>query len=108
MQRPGQQAVVQLQSGGAGTLVLQGVDREGGEPGALRLHFTMADNPGLSPEIRQRYERLYTGVFYRRFVQGEWAAAQGLVYDFSTQPEMRHRRRRGPSAGGGYPWITGR
>ena len=50
--------------------------------GALRLHFTMADNPGLSPEIRQRYERLYTGGFYRRFVQGEWAAAQGLVYDF--------------------------
>ena len=74
--------MVQLQSGGAGALVLQGVDREGGEPGALRLHFTMADNPGLSPEIRQRYERLYTGVFYRRFVQGEWAAAQGLVYDF--------------------------
>ena len=42
----------------------------------------MADNPGLPQEIRQRYERLYTGVFYRRFVQGEWAAAQGLVYDF--------------------------
>ena len=51
-------------------------------PGALRLHFTMEDNPGLPPEIRQRYERLYTGVFYRRFVLGEWAAAQGLVYDF--------------------------
>ena len=50
--------------------------------GALRLHFTMGDNPGLPPEIRQRYERLYTGVFYRRFVLGEWAAAQGLVYDF--------------------------
>ena len=49
---------------------------------ALRLHFTMEDNPGLPPEIRQRYERLYTGVFYRRFVLGEWAAAQGLVYDF--------------------------
>ena len=50
--------------------------------GALRLHFTMEDNPGLPPEIRQRYERLYTGVFYRRFVLGEWTAAQGLVYDF--------------------------
>ena len=50
--------------------------------GALRLHFTMEDNPGLPPEIRQRYERLYTGVFYRRFVLGKWAAAQGLVYDF--------------------------
>lgn len=52
------------------------------ERGALRLHFTMEDNPGLSPEIRERYQRLYSGVFYRRFVLGEWAAAQGLVYDF--------------------------
>ena len=49
---------------------------------ALRLHFTMADNPALSPGIRRRYERSYTGVFYRRFVLGEWTAAQGLIYDF--------------------------
>jgi len=49
---------------------------------ALRLHFTMADNPTLSPRIRARYERAYSGVFYRRFVLGEWTAAQGLVYDF--------------------------
>lgn len=76
--------------------------------GALRLHFTMADNPGLSPEIRQRYERLYTGVFYRRFVQGEWAAAQGLVYDFFDPARDAAPVPEGPSAGGGYPWITGR
>ena len=49
---------------------------------ALYLHFTMADNPALSPRIRERYERAYTGVFYRRFVLGEWTAAQGLIYDF--------------------------
>ncbi len=49
---------------------------------ALYLHFTMADNPALSPEIRARYERLYKGVFYRRFVLGEWVAAEGRVYDF--------------------------
>ena len=49
---------------------------------ALRLHFTMADNPALSPRIRERYERAYTGVFYRRFVLGEWTAARGLIYDF--------------------------
>lgn len=53
----------------------------------LRLHFTMEDNPSLTPEIRQRYERLYSGVFYRRFVKGEWAQAQGRVYDF-FEPEM--------------------
>jgi PBSX family phage terminase large subunit len=49
---------------------------------ALRLHFTMEDNPALSRRIRERYERAYSGVFYRRFVLGEWAAGQGLVYDF--------------------------
>ena len=54
---------------------------------ALHLHFTMEDNPSLSPEIRQRYERLYTGIFYRRFVLGQWAQAEGRVYDF-FEPEM--------------------
>jgi len=49
---------------------------------ALRLHFTMKDNPTLSRRIRERYERAYSGVFYRRFILGEWTAAQGLVYDF--------------------------
>lgn len=48
----------------------------------LYLHFTMADNPALSPEIRARYGRLYSGVFYRRFVLGQWVAAEGRVYDF--------------------------
>ena len=53
----------------------------------LRLHFTMEDNPSLSPQIRERYERLYTGVFYRRFILGQWAQAEGRVYDF-FEPEM--------------------
>ena len=48
----------------------------------LRLAFTMEDNPSLSPEIRARYERLYTGVFYRRFILGQWVQAEGRVYDF--------------------------
>ena len=53
----------------------------------LRLHFTMEDNPSLTEEIRRRYERLYTGVFYRRFILGQWAQAEGRVYDFFG-PEM--------------------
>lgn len=53
-----------------------------GERKALHLHFTMGDNPALAPRIRARYERAYSGAFYRRFVLGEWTAAQGLVYDF--------------------------
>ena len=60
---------------------------DGEKRGCLRLHFTMEDNPSLTPAIRQRYERLYSGVFYRRFVRGEWAQAEGRVYDF-FEPEM--------------------
>ena len=53
----------------------------------LRLHFTMEDNPALSESIRKRYERLYTGVFYRRFILGQWVQAEGRVYDFFS-PDM--------------------
>ena len=47
---------------------------------ALYLHFTMADNPGLSERVRQRYERLYSGIFYDRFVLGKWTVSSGVVY----------------------------
>ncbi len=52
------------------------------EKNALHLHFTMADNPALEPTIRARYERLYRGVFYDRYVRGLWRVAEGLVYEF--------------------------
>ncbi|MCI1965733.1 MAG: PBSX family phage terminase large subunit [Oscillospiraceae bacterium] len=51
---------------------------------ALRLHFTMEDNPSLSPHILERYRSLYSGTFYERFVLGKWVAAEGLVYPFMT------------------------
>ncbi len=50
------------------------------EKNALFLHFEMSDNPSLSPEILARYQSLYSGVFYERFVKGRWVVAQGLVY----------------------------
>ena len=56
--------------------------QEARQRNCLRLHFTMDDNPSLTEQIRQRYQRLYTGVFYRRFILGQWAQAEGRVYDF--------------------------
>lgn len=61
----------------------------------LHLHFTMEDNPGLSAAVRRRYEQLYTGVFYRRFVLGQWVAAEGRVYDF-FEPDMARPAPAGP------------
>lgn len=52
------------------------------EHNALHLHFDLDDNPGLSPDVIARYESMYTGIFYRRYILGEWCLAEGLVYDF--------------------------
>ena len=40
------------------------------ERNLLHLRFRMEDNPTLSPETRQRYERTFQGAFYRRFILG--------------------------------------
>jgi len=55
----------------------------------LRLTFTMEDNPSLTEKIRKRYENLYSGVFYRRFVLGQWVQAEGRVYDFFTEEMVK-------------------
>lgn len=47
---------------------------------ALHLHFLLEDNPALDPEIVERYKNTYAGVFYRRYILGEWCVADGLVY----------------------------
>ena len=52
------------------------------EKKVLRLQFAMTDNPGLSPEVLERYQTMFEGTFYRRFVLGEWVAAEGIIYDF--------------------------
>ena len=49
---------------------------------AIRLHFQLEDNPSLSQHIIDRYKSMYTGVFYNRYILGEWCVAEGLVYDF--------------------------
>ena len=55
----------------------------------LRLQFTMEDNPSLTEAIRERYRRLYTGVFYQRYILGQWVQAEGRVYDFFTPDMLR-------------------
>lgn len=49
---------------------------------ALRIHFQLEDNPSLSDHIINRYKSMYTGVFYNRYILGEWCVAEGLIYDF--------------------------
>ena len=57
------------------------------EKNVLYIHFLMDDNPSLSADIRKRYEQMYSGSFYRRFVKGEWTAVSGAVYPFMDKAE---------------------
>lgn len=52
------------------------------EKNALYIRFLMDDNPSLTLQVRKRYEQMYSGSFYRRFVKGEWTAVSGAVYPF--------------------------
>lgn len=52
---------------------------------AIRLRFLLDDNPALSQRIIDRYKSMYSGVFYNRYILGEWCVAEGLVYDFGEE-----------------------
>lgn len=47
----------------------------------LYVHFTMDDNLSLSEEIKARYRSMYTGIFFKRYIMGLWAMAEGIIYD---------------------------
>lgn len=58
--------------------------KEGKKSGLKKLlyvHFTMDDNLSLSEEIKERYRSNYTGVFFKRYILGLWAMAEGIIYD---------------------------
>ena len=58
------------------------------ERNALYLHFEMTDNPGLSAKTIERYQTMFTGVFYDRYIRGMWVLAEGLVYDFFGEEQI--------------------
>lgn len=42
--------------------------------------FLIEENPFLDPEYVENLKAEYSGVFYQRYVLGEWVLAEGLVY----------------------------
>ena len=45
-----------------------------------RIKFLLDDNTTLPPDYIENLKREYTGVFYRRFILGDWVAAEGAIY----------------------------
>lgn len=64
------------------------MDRLSELPDWCSWHFTMDDNPGLTDDYKASLKREYKGLWYRRFINGEWVAAEGAVYE--TFDNERH------------------
>ena len=58
------------------------------EKNLLYLHSTMEDNLSLTESIKARYRSMYTGIFYRRYILGEWCMAEGLIYEFDAEKHV--------------------
>ncbi|OOC42182.1 PBSX family phage terminase large subunit [Thermosipho sp. 1074] len=51
------------------------------EKQVYHLHFTLDDNLTLSEKIKKRYKKMFTGLFYKRYILGLWVLAEGVIYD---------------------------
>lgn len=45
-----------------------------------RFHFTLDDNPTLPEEFVRSMHTQYSGMWYKRFILGEWVAAEGAIW----------------------------
>jgi PBSX family phage terminase large subunit len=52
--------------------------------------FVLDDNPILTTEAKDQLRRSLTGLFYKRFIEGLWVAAEGAIYDM-LDLDTRHR-----------------
>lgn len=48
---------------------------------AIHIHFTMEDNPSLAQDVKDRYKRMYSGVFFQRYILGLWVMSEGIIFD---------------------------
>lgn len=49
--------------------------------------FVLMDNPALSDKVKAMYDRMYSGVFRKRYIEGLWILAEGVVYDMFRAEE---------------------
>lgn len=57
------------------------LDRIDSLPDWRSWHFTLDDNPSLTDEYKASIKSEFTGLWYKRFILGEWVAAEGAIFD---------------------------
>jgi PBSX family phage terminase large subunit len=61
------------------------------EKNLLRVKFKIDDNLTLSQKVKDRYRKMFQGVFYQRYINGEWVMAEGIIYSMFTQDMVIER-----------------
>lgn len=56
----------------------------------LVMKFLIDDNIALDPEYVAQLKKEYVGVYYRRFILGQWVAAEGAVYPLFADDRERY------------------
>lgn len=66
------------------------IDREG-DLDLIHWNFNLDDNPSLDESYKDSLKKEYTGMWYKRYILGEWAVAHGLIYDsFDNDNTFEH------------------
>lgn len=68
-----------------------GTVAETADPEALDVHrfsFVLDDNPSLPAAYVDSLKRSHQGLFFKRYILGEWCLAEGVIYD--SFDESRH------------------
>jgi PBSX family phage terminase large subunit len=80
LSEPGAQLFGTMNPGGPGHyLKKKWIDREA-ELDLRSWHFALEDNTHLDPAYVAELKRQYTGLFYQRYILGQWVQAEGAIY----------------------------
>ncbi len=72
------------------------IDRAG-DLDLINWNFTLDDNPSLDPSYKENLKKEYSGMWYARYILGQWAVAHGLIYDSFTNDNIYERPTWNPS-----------
>lgn len=65
------------------------LDREG-KISLKSWEFFLDENKNLPPDYVIRLKQFYTGLFYKRYILGQWVLAEGAIYDmFSEEKHVK-------------------
>lgn len=52
------------------------------------LQFNMDDNLSLATRVKERFKRMFEGVFFQRYILGLWVVAEGIIYGNFNKDSM--------------------